>query len=126
MTVWKCAAIASLGLVGLAHSAQVIDMNGEWVRVAGARTQIVDLPDDFRINLPWTQEGSRNRGFKPETNVVYRKTFSADESWRGRRVSVEIDGAQDVCDVSLNGRRVGAWEYGSLGFDLSRPSARPA
>ena len=123
MIAWRCAAIASLGLVGLAHSAQVIEMNDEWVRVAGAQTQTVDLPDDFRINLPWTQEGSRNRGFKPETNVVYRKTFPADESWRGRRVSVEIDGAQDVCDVSLNGRCVGAWECGSLGFEIDLSSA---
>lgn len=115
----NCAAAAcvALGLAGVAHSAQVVDLNCAWLRTAGGQAQTVDLPDDFRINLPWIRDGGKNRGFKPETNAVYRKTFAADAAWRGRRVFAEIDGAQDVCDVSLNGRAVGSWEYGSLGFE---------
>ncbi len=110
-------------LVGVAHSAQIVDMNCAWSRTAGGQTRMVDLPDDFRINLPWIREGGQHRGFKPETNAVYRKTFVADAAWRGRRVFAEIDGAQDVCDVRLNGRAVGSWEYGSLGFECELTSA---
>ena len=117
------AALVAFGLVAVAQSAQVVDLNCAWLRTAGGQAQTVDLPDDFRMNLPWIREGGQNRGFKPETNAVYRKTFAADAAWRGRRVFVEIDGAQDVCDVKLNGRAVGSWEYGSLGFECELTSA---
>lgn len=70
----NCAAAAcvALGLAGVAHSAQVVDLNCAWLRTAGGQAQTVDLPDDFRINLPWIRDGGKNRGFKPETNAVYR------------------------------------------------------
>ena len=112
----KAAVVAALAATA-AFGAEVVDLNDGWTRTVGAETATVDLPDDFRINLPWDRGASAGRGFKAETNGVYRRTFFADPKWRGRKVSVAVDGAQDRCEVRLNGKTVGAGDYGSLGFE---------
>lgn len=103
---------------GFAPAGEVVLLNAGWSRTVGSETRTVDLPDDFRINLPWDARGSQYRGFKPETSGVYRKSFWTDSRWKGRRVFLELDGVQDVCDVFCNGKKVGNWEYGSLGFEI--------
>jgi len=116
---WRTFVLLAVVLsVHVARAAVFVDLDDGWERTVGTETRSVDLPDDFRINLPWTADANGNRGFKPETSGVYRRTFVADERWQGRRVSVEIDGAQDRCEVYLNGRCVGGWDYGSLACEI--------
>lgn len=52
----------------------------------------------------------------------YRKTLEIPEGDRGRRVSVEFDGAMSNAQVWLNGNKVGEWPYGysSFQFDVTR------
>lgn len=110
--------------------------------VSGAETpacndaswQTVDLPHDFQISQPWVppakgekadnSDGAANvksrlsaRGFKEMGIGWYRKTFTPDASWRGRRVLVDFEGIMLVGDVYLNGVRIGGTDYGYLGFD---------
>ena len=40
----------------------------------------IDLPHDFQFEQPWTEDGSKARGFKPMCDGWYRKTFAADEA----------------------------------------------
>ena len=114
---------AMVAVVSSALAEETVVLDEGWIRTVGSDVRTVDLPDDFRINLPWDRRGNADRGFKPETNGVYRKTFWADSRWTGRRVFLELDGVQDICDVFCNGRAVGSWEYGSLGFEVDLTDA---
>jgi len=77
----------------------------------------LDLPHDFQFEQPWSEEAGGARGFKPMCDGWYRKSFRADESWRGRQVSLDFGGIMFHGDVYLNGRRVASTEYGYIGFE---------
>ena len=94
-----------------------VDLNRGWTRTVGAEKRSVDLPDDFNINRPWVESAGGNRAFKAAADGVYRKTFTPDPQWRGKRIYLELDGVQAFCDVLLNGSPVATWEYGSLAFE---------
>lgn len=109
--------VASAIFLAIAVPAVEVDLNAGWTRVVGQDSRVVDLPDDFNINMPWCEAAGGNRGFKSVTNGVYRRQFMADARWRGKRVFLDLDGVQSVCDVAMNGSRVASWDYGSLGFE---------
>lgn len=78
----------------------------------------LDLPHDFQFEMPWTEEGGGARGFKDMGEGWYRKTFTADASWRGRQVLLDFGGIIYLGDVYLNGRKVASTEYGYIGFEV--------
>lgn len=107
--------------------AQANQGSGDW--------QSVRLPHDFQISQPWVapvaDEHADNsdqaanvksrlssRGFKEMGKGWYRRTFTPDNSWRGRRVMLEVGGIMLVGDVWLNGERIGGTEYGYVGFGI--------
>jgi beta-galactosidase len=83
------------------------------------------------VNLPhdWSIEGVPDKnnstgsggGFFPAGTGWYRKTFTAPQEWKGKRVSVEFDGVYKDATVYLNGSKLGTHPYGytSFGFDLT-------
>ena len=75
----------------------------------------LDLPHDFQFEQPWQEDAKASRGFKPMVEGWYRKHFSAEPSWRGKRVSLVFDGVIFVSDVYINGTKVGSGEYGYVG-----------
>ena len=77
----------------------------------------LDLPHDFQFEQPWDEKASPARGFKPMGVGWYRKTFKADEAWKGRRVLLDVEGIMLIGDVWLNGTKVGSTDYGYLGFE---------
>lgn len=98
----------------------------------------VRLPHDFLVEQPWVapdkseradnSDAAANvksrlsaRGFKEMGIGWYRYAFTPDNSWKGKRVSLEFGGVMLVGDVYLNGERVGGTEYGyvSFGVDMS-------
>lgn len=95
----------------------------------------VRLPHDFLVEQPWVapakDEKADNsdlaanvkswlsaRGFKEMGIGWYRRTFTPDASWKGRRVDLEVGGIMLVGDVYLNGQRIGGTEYGYIGFGI--------
>lgn len=95
----------------------------------------VNVPHDFQISQPWVApaEGEKAdnrdvasnvrsrlsaRGFKEMGIGWYRKTFTPDLSWKGKRVVIDFEGIMLVGDVYLNGKRIGGTDYGYLGFDV--------
>ena len=78
----------------------------------------LDLPHDFQFEQPWIENGRGSRAFKPMVEGWYRKHFSADPSWRGKRVSLVFDGVIFVSDVYVNGEKVGSGEYGYVGYEV--------
>ena len=94
----------------------------------------IDLPHDFQIEQPWVaprdDEQADNsdpgnnvrsqlspRGFKAMGIGWYRKTFTPEDGWLGRRVILDFEGIMLVGDVYLNGQLIGGTDYGYLGFD---------
>lgn len=94
----------------------------------------VNLPHDFQIEQPWVTPGADERpdtsdpganiksllsprGFKAMGIGWYRKTFTPDASWQGRRVLVDFEGILYVGDAYLNGQFIGKTDYGYLGFE---------
>lgn len=77
----------------------------------------LDLPHDFQFEQPWSKGGGGARGFKPMCDGWYRKTFRAEESWKGKRVTLDFGGIIYLGDVYVNGRKVASTEYGYVGLE---------
>jgi len=111
------------------------DANGaEAVTFDDSHWQRVDVPHDFQISQPWVPPSKdekadnsdaasnvrsrlSSRGFKEMGIGWYRKTFTPDSAWRGKRVLIDFEGIMLVGDAFLNGERIGGTDYGYLGFD---------
>ena len=77
----------------------------------------VDLPHDFQFEQPWTKDGGGARGFKPMCEGWYRKSFVADETWKGLSVKLDFGGIIYYGDVYLNGEKIASTDYGYVGFE---------
>ncbi|MDE6379423.1 MAG: beta-galactosidase, partial [Muribaculaceae bacterium] len=139
--------LSFLGAIALgAASQETIDFNFGWKFFPGqnpgaeavvldeSEWQTVNLPHDFQISQPWVEPEAgdtgdksnlmaniasklSSRGFKEMGEGWYRKTFTPDPSWEGKRVLVDFEGIMLVGDVYLNGERIGGTDYGYLGFE---------
>ena len=77
--------------------------------------RVVDAPHDYGFEIPWNRNASPLVGFKPLVGGWYRKRFTPEDSWKGRKVMIEFEGLMAVADVFLNGEKVASTEYGYLG-----------
>jgi beta-galactosidase len=94
-----------------------------------SKWRALNLPHDWAVELPFVHdEELQGHGYKPlgrrypETSVGwYRRSFDIPESDRGRRISLEFDGAFRDALVFLNGYFIGRNNngYAPFGFDLS-------
>lgn len=133
-----------LSLSGL--SQETINFNFDWKFSPGSHPgaealaydisgwKTVNLPHDFQIEQPWVAPDDSDKGdktnemaniasrlssraFKEMGEGWYRKTFTPDPSWKGKRVLIDFEGIMLVGDVYLNGERIGGTDYGYLGFE---------
>ena len=89
----------------------------------------VDLPHDWAVELPFTNDASlASKGFYPlgrtypATSVGwYRRVFELPASDAGKRISLEFDGAYREVLVALNGFYVGQHSggYDPFSFDVT-------
>ena len=81
-----------------------------------ART--LQIPHDFQMEMPWSKDADKSRGFKPMGAAWYRNRFVTDAAWKGERVFLDFEGIMCVGDVWVNGKKVASTEYGYLGFEV--------
>ena len=83
----------------------------------GPAKQLVTLPH------AWNEDDAfRLSTYDMKTGVVwYRKKFKLPKQTQGKRVFVEFEGARQLAEVWLNGKKVGKSENGvmAFGFDLT-------
>lgn len=79
----------------------------------------LDLPHDFQFDQPWDKTANRGRGFKTLGVGWYRKTFKADPNWTGKQILLDFEGIMLSGEVWVNGKKIGATEYGYLGFEAN-------
>ena len=94
-----------------------------------SKWRAVNLPHDWAVELPFVHDDElASLGFTPlgrrypETSVGwYRRTFEIPESDRGRRITLEFDGAFRSAIIFLNGCFIGRNDngYAPFQFDIS-------
>lgn len=77
----------------------------------------LDIPHDFQFEQPWDKTASRGRGFKAMGIGWYRKTFKADNNWKGKQILLDFEGIMLHGEVWFNGKKIGGTDYGYLGFE---------
>ena len=115
-SILACLALVVLLMPGLqAKDRQEIPFNAEW-RFQGQT--ISGLTLDEKVALPHTwnnkdaQEGiSYYRGIG-----TYRKSFSTENSWMGKRVFIRFEGVNITARVVLNGQDIGEHKGGYAAF----------
>lgn len=110
-------------------------MDGGWRfhrgEAAGAEATALDdagwtavtLPHDWSIAGPVdaAAPAAGHGGYFPTGAGWYRLKLAAPETWAGRRVEIEFEGAAMGAEVWLNGNALGRWAYGytPFRFDLT-------
>jgi beta-galactosidase len=108
----------------------IVDFNKEWLFKKGEQAEKVTLadfddsewkpvrlPHDWAITGPFDPAGDGSTGRLPWKGVGwYRKKFSLDACYSGRRVYFDFDGIMAFPKVYINGRPAGEWDYGYNSF----------
>ena len=90
--------------------------------------QKVDLPHDWVVDLPYSEDASHSHGYKcvgwkyPDTSVSwYRKKLFIPESDRGKRILIEFEGIFRDSEVFCNGIYMGHERsgYASQVYDMT-------
>lgn len=82
--------------------------------------QPVTLPHDWAISGPFLADGPHGgMGRLPSWGIGwYRRSLDIPESDRGRRLTLEIEGAMSYAAVWCNGQLMGGWPYGYSSWEL--------
>ena len=89
---------------------------GEWTRVSVPHDAAIKGPFDF--NADPHNKGNGNTGALPWFGkATYRRSLLLPKEWEGKaRVALEFDGVMSRPEVFLDGKKIGGWNYGYLGF----------
>ncbi|HET9278093.1 MAG TPA: glycoside hydrolase family 2 TIM barrel-domain containing protein, partial [Flavitalea sp.] len=90
--------------------------NGESVKLDDSKWQSVDLPHDWSIEGPFSQQWASGTGFLPGGLGWYRKTFNVDYTTSGKKVFIYFDGVYKNSEVWLNGQFLGKRPNGYIPF----------
>jgi beta-galactosidase/beta-glucuronidase len=78
--------------------------------------KIVDLPHDWSIEGPFSNEWASATGYLPGGIGWYKKSFTANSGWRGKRVYIYFDGVYKSSEVWINGHHLGKRPNGFISF----------
>ena len=81
----------------------------------------VDLPHDYSIEQEYTQSGEAESGYLPGGTGWYRKTFTLDQNWQDKVITVDFGGVYMNATVYLNGTELGFHPYGYTAFSFELP-----
>lgn len=106
--------------------------DSSWEDVIVPHDWAIGKPFDMRIDMQSVQvleDGDKaakmrtgRTGALPAFGVGYYRTYiDSNEGMKGKRISIEFDGAMSLSKVYLNGKYVGEWPYGysSFAFDVT-------
>lgn len=79
----------------------------------------IQLPHDWSIELPFDKNMPRggSMGFMPGGIGWYRKTFDIPNAYKSKKVYILFDGVYHQSDVYINGKHLGFYPYGYMGFE---------
>lgn len=91
--------------------------NGEKGAAVGVAWRPVNLPHDWAIEGPFSEEWASATGYLPGGIGWYKKTFTASKQWQSKRVFIYFDGVYKNSTVWLNGHLLGNRPNGFIPFE---------
>lgn len=102
------------------HKGDLPDAEKSAFNDAGWRT--VNLPHDWSIEGPFSQEWASGTAYLPGGIGWYRKTFSYAPEWKGKQVFIYFDGVYKNSEVWINGHLLGKRPNGFIPFQYELTS----
>lgn len=91
--------------------------NAQNVNFNDSEWRALDLPHDWAIEGPFTEEVNYKGGYLPYPGVAwYRKTFKVRPETKN--LMIECDGIMRNSKIWLNGGYIGGWPYGYTSFSI--------
>ena len=83
--------------------------------------KVVNLPHDWSIEGPFSDQYSSGNGYVPSGIGCYRKHFKLDKVHQGKLIAIEFEGVYNNSEVWINGQFIGRQPYGysSFQYDLT-------
>lgn len=81
-----------------------------------ARWRSVDLPHDWSIEGPYSQEWASGTAYLPGGIGWYRKRFTLEPAWKDKLVAIEFGGVYKNSEVWINGKYLGKRPFGYISF----------
>jgi beta-galactosidase/beta-glucuronidase len=76
----------------------------------------VNIPHDWSIEGPYSDQWASGTGYLPGGIGWYRKTFRLDSALQSKRIAIEFDGIYNNSEVWLNGQFLGKRPFGYISF----------
>jgi beta-galactosidase len=96
------------------HRGDVI--NGESIGFSDNDWRLLNLPHDWSIEEPFSQEWASGTAFLPGGIGWYRKTFSMPAGEKNKRTAIYFDGVYNNSEVWINGHYLGKRPSGFVSF----------
>jgi len=95
--------------------------NGEKGGAPGTQWRNVQIPHDWSIEEPFSDEWASATAYLPGGIGWYKKSFTAPAGWKGKKVFINFDGVYKNSEVWINGHSLGKRPSGfaSFEYDLS-------
>jgi beta-galactosidase len=97
---------------------QAEEAGGERIAFDDSKWRKLNVPHDWSIEGTYDKANptARGGGYLPSGIGWYRKTFSLDKSYAGKKVTIEFDGVMANSEVWINGFYLGKRPYGYISF----------
>lgn len=89
---------------------------GEKITFSDAAWRTVDLPHDWSIEGPFSEEWASGTGYLPGGIAWYRKSFELTAAQRGKNLYLYFDGVYKNSEVWINGHYLGKRPNGYASF----------
>jgi beta-galactosidase/beta-glucuronidase len=96
------------------HKGDVV--NAEAVKFDDRNWRIVDLPHDWSIEGPFSQEWASGTAFLPAGIGWYRKTFTVSANRKNKKTFIYFDAVYKNSEVWINGHSLGKRPNGFISF----------
>jgi beta-galactosidase/beta-glucuronidase len=90
--------------------------NGDKGGEANTQWKALDLPHDWSIEGPFSEDWASATGYLPGGIGWYKKTFTANTNWQGKQVYIYFDGVYKNSEVWINGHYLGKRPNGFIPF----------
>jgi beta-galactosidase/beta-glucuronidase len=90
--------------------------NGDKGGATNTQWQNIDLPHDWSIESPFSEEWASATGYLPGGIGWYKKTFAANAQWQTKQVYIYFDGVYKNSEVWINGHYLGKRPNGFIPF----------
>lgn len=90
--------------------------NGSAGGTTDTQWQPVQIPHDWSIESPFSEDWASATGYLPGGIGWYKKTFTADKRWAAKQVFIYFDGVYKNSEVWINGKYLGKRPNGFIPF----------